>query len=207
MNTEHDTTFEEQTIAKFAEEDSVDGTNEESKTEEKESEKAPTEKASGEEGEGGNASSDEEEGGKEDGDKKGGVGSEVNYALYQAVWGFQKWLKKPNLSLTSPAEWAAFTKDANVVLKAFEARAFKPHELAQGRSNYLSKREAPLPPATGGGGGGSNADSNKSRSSTGGDLTPAKGGAASSTAAAPDEGAASCKYLTASRLLRLQVSA
>lgn len=148
---------------------------------------------------------EEEEGSKsgaKNGDEKGSVGSEVNYALYQTVWGVQKWLKKPNLSLASPAEWTAFTKDANVVLKAFESRAFKAHELAQGRSSYLSKREAPLPPTAGGGGG---ANSNSSSSTSGGNSTPGKGRGGGGGRGASGEGAASCKYLTASRLLRLQV--
>jgi len=205
VNTEHDTTFEEQSIAKFTEEDSGDGINEEFKTEEKES-GAVADAATAAGGEGGNASSDDEEdegskSGAKNGDDEGSAGNEVNYALYQAVWGVQKWLKKPNLSLASPAEWTAFTKDANVVLKAFESRAFKAHELAQGRTNYLSKREAPLPPTAGGGGG-----ANRNSSSTSGmNSTPGKGRGGDKGSGASGEGAASCKYLTASRLLRLQV--
>ena len=52
-------------------------------------------------------------------------GLSVDYALYQSLWGLQRWLGSPNLALASAHEWEAFSACAAALLEAFEFYAFK----------------------------------------------------------------------------------
>lgn len=106
----------------------------------------------------------------------------ANYALYQSMWGLQRYMVQPNLALTSAAEMNQLFEYVEAVVSAFEFHRFAPHELEQGRDALLAKRKADIAHGTA-------------------TLTTDAGAAGADS----EQSFFGCKYLTTSRLLPLQL--
>lgn len=102
----------------------------------------------------------------------------IDYALYRAFWALQGRFLDPEKQLESEQEWSGFWTDVDKVLTSFEGNTFSEHDLLLAGSRVTADD------------GGMDVDGRK----IGLGANPAEG-----------EGFFVCKYLTSSRLLRLQL--
>ncbi|CAM9744289.1 unnamed protein product, partial [Laminaria digitata] len=128
----------------------------------------------------------------------------VDYRLYQAFWRLQKYALKQDAAVKGAGAkdtWTAILADVDKILDAFEANAFSEHDLRLARERWM-----------GDGGNGSGAVANSGGSSSSGisgskrrrvsDVMELE---ANGEAAGEEGGYFGLKYLTSSRLLRLQL--
>lgn len=117
----------------------------------------------------------------------------VDYDLYGCLWGLQRWMVDPHCATSSRQEWDKFVRTATTVVEAFEFYRFTDHELSLGRALHQVKRQAIAAEAKQGDGPPLLEDSMVMEGGDAKDLD--------------DIGGVyhGCKYLTTSRLLRLQL--
>ncbi len=60
----------------------------------------------------------------------------VDYSLYRAFWGMQKKIQEPEWCLSTPETWKDFVTDTDKVLSAFEGNDFSEHDVLLAREHW-----------------------------------------------------------------------
>ncbi len=65
----------------------------------------------------------------------------VDYPLYRAFWGMQKKIQQPEWCLSTPETWKDFVTDTDKVLSAFEGNDFSEHDILLAREHWGARKD------------------------------------------------------------------